>query len=27
LGSHLMGNKVGFKFEINKTNYTIESVE
>lgn len=26
LGSHLMGNKVGFKFEINKTHYTIESV-
>ena len=27
LGSHLMGNKVGFTFEINKTHYTIESVE
>ena len=26
LGSHLMGNKVGFTFEINKTHYTIESV-
>ena len=26
LGSHLMGNKVGFQFEINKTHYTIESV-
>ncbi|MCD0473297.1 hypothetical protein LPB87_02705 [Flavobacterium sp. EDS] len=26
LGAHLMGNKVGFKFEINKTYYTIESV-
>jgi hypothetical protein len=26
LGGHLMGNKVGFKFEINKTHYTIESV-
>lgn len=27
LGSHLMGNKAGFQFEINKTHYTIESVE
>ncbi|MCP2027230.1 transcription elongation GreA/GreB family factor [Flavobacterium sp. HSC-32F16] len=27
LGNHLMGNKAGFEFEINKTNYTIESVE
>lgn len=27
LGAHLMGNKVGFQFEINKTHYTIESVE
>ena len=27
LGTHLMGNKVGFAFEINKTHYTIESVE
>jgi len=27
LGSHLIGNKVGFTFEINKTHYTIESVE
>lgn len=26
LGTHLIGNKVGFKFEINKTHYTIESV-
>lgn len=26
LGSHLIGNKVGFQFEINKTKYTIESV-
>lgn len=26
LGTHLIGNKVGFKFEINKTQYTIESV-
>jgi hypothetical protein len=26
LGTHLMGNVVGFKFEINKTHYTIESV-
>ncbi|MCC9073662.1 GreA/GreB family elongation factor [Flavobacterium sp. F-65] len=26
LGAHLMGNKVGFEFEINKTHYTIESV-
>ena len=27
LGNHLMGNKVGFQFEINKTHYTIESVD
>ncbi|WP_125721423.1 hypothetical protein [Flavobacterium ustbae] len=27
LGAHLMGNKVGFQFEINKTHYTIENVE
>lgn len=27
LGTHLMGNKVGFTFEINKTHYTIESIE
>jgi hypothetical protein len=27
LGTHLMGNKAGFQFEINKTHYTIESVE
>lgn len=27
LGNHLMGNKVGFEFEINKTHYTIESVD
>jgi len=27
LGNHLMGNKAGFQFEINKTHYTIESVE
>ncbi|MHC0445692.1 hypothetical protein ACWA1F_09775 [Flavobacterium sp. 3-218] len=27
LGAHLMGNKAGFQFEINKTHYTIESVE
>ena len=26
LGSHLMGNKVGFQFEINKTHYTVEEV-
>ena len=26
LGNKLMGNKVGFTFEINKTHYTIESV-
>ena len=26
LGSHLMGNKVGFRFEINTTKYTIEEV-
>ncbi|MCV9930875.1 hypothetical protein OIU80_01140 [Flavobacterium sp. LS1R47] len=26
LGTHLIGNTVGFKFEINKTHYTIESV-
>jgi len=27
LGSKLMGNKVGFTFEINGTKYTIESIE
>lgn len=27
LGNHLMGNKAGFQFEINKTHYTIQSVE
>lgn len=27
LGSHLMGNKVGFTFEINGTKYLIESIE
>jgi len=27
LGNHLMGNRAGFQFEINKTHYTIESVE
>lgn len=27
LGSHLMGNQVGFTFEINGTKYLIESVE
>ncbi|MEO7977139.1 hypothetical protein [Flavobacterium sp.] len=27
LGTHLIGNKVGFEFEINKTYYTIESIE
>jgi len=27
LGSHLMGNKVGFQFEINKTHYIIQCVE
>lgn len=27
LGSHLMGNKVGFTFEINGTKYVIESIE
>ncbi|MEN2412970.1 hypothetical protein [Flavobacterium mesophilum] len=27
LGNHLMGNKTGFQFEINKTHYTIESVD
>ena len=27
LGAHLMGNKTGFQFEINKTHYTIENVE
>jgi transcription elongation GreA/GreB family factor len=27
LGNHLMGNKVGFQFEINKTHYTIESID
>jgi transcription elongation GreA/GreB family factor len=27
LGNKLMGNQVGFTFEINTTKYTIESVE
>ena len=27
LGSHLMGNKVGFTFEINGTNYVIQNIE
>ncbi|WP_166919376.1 hypothetical protein [Flavobacterium poyangense] len=27
LGSHLMGNKVGFRFEINSTKYLIEEIE
>ena len=27
LGSHLMGNKVGFTFEINRTKYLIENIE
>lgn len=27
LGSHLMGNKVGFTFEINGTKYLIENIE
>ncbi|WP_413998965.1 hypothetical protein ACMDB5_14435 [Flavobacterium sp. W1B] len=26
LGTHLMGNKVGFQFEINTTKYTIEEI-
>lgn len=26
LGNHLMGNKAGFQFEINKTNYIIEEI-